>query len=73
MMKKFIESLEIIEDKRQASKVRHKIQDVIVVVLMGTLANANTWEEIEIFAETHEEFLKQYITLENGIPSHDTM
>lgn len=73
MMKKFIESLEIIEDKRQSSKVRHKIQDVIVVVLMGTLANANTWEEIEIFAETHEEFLKQYIPLENGIPSHDTM
>ena len=73
MMKKFIESLEIIEDKRQSSKVRHKIQDVIVVVLMGTLANANTWEEIEIFAEAHEEFLKQYIQLENGIPSHDTM
>lgn len=31
MMKKFIESLEIIEDKRQSSKVRHKIQDVICI------------------------------------------
>lgn len=45
MMKKFIESLEIIEDKRQSSKVRHKIQDVIVVVLMGTLVNVKTWKK----------------------------
>lgn len=47
-MKKFIESLEIIEDKRQSSKVRHKIQDVIVVVLMGTLVNVNTWKNRDI-------------------------
>lgn len=72
-MQSFIESLEMIEDKRQSSKVRHKVKYVIVIVLMGTLANANTWEEIEIFAQAHEEFLKQYIELENGIPSHDTM
>ena len=63
----------MIEDKRQSSKVRHKVKDIVVIVLMGTLANANTWEEIELFAKEHEEFLKQYIELENGIPSHDTM
>ena len=69
-MQEFIKSLEIIEDKRQASKVRHKIQDVVFIVLMATLANADTWEEIWIFAKEHEEFLKEYIELPNGIPSH---
>ena len=42
-MHEFIESLEIIEDKRQVSKVRHKIQDILFIVLMATLANADTW------------------------------
>ena len=72
-MQEFIKSLEIIDDKRQASKVRHKIQDIIFIVLMATLANADTWKEIEIFAKEHEEFLKEYIELPNGIPSHDTI
>ena len=72
-MHEFIKSLEIIEDKRQASKVRHKLQDILFIVLMGTLANADTWEEIGIFAREHEEFLKEYIELANGIPSHDTI
>ena len=42
-------------------------------MLFAKLANADDWEEIEIFAKSNEEFLKQYIALENGIPSHDTI
>lgn len=45
----------------------------MVIVLFAKLANADGWEEVEIFAKSNEEFLKQYIGLENGIPSHDTM
>ena len=44
-----------------------------MIVLFAKLANADDWEEVEIFAKSNEEFLKQYIELENGIPSHDTM
>ena len=42
-------------------------------MLFAKLANADDWEEVEIFAESNEEFLKNYIELGNGIPSHDTM
>lgn len=52
---------------------RHKLLDIVVVVLFAKLANANGWEEAEIFAKSNEEFLRQYIGLENDIPSHDTM
>jgi hypothetical protein len=37
-----------------------------------TITNANTCLEIEAFAQIKEEFLKRYVELENGIPSHDT-
>ena len=44
-----------------------------MIVLFAKLANADDWEEVEIFAKSNEEFLKNYIELGNGIPSHDTM
>ena len=59
--------------QKTGKKVRHKLLDIVVIVLFAKLANADDWEEVEIFAKSNEEFLKQYIELENGIPSHDTM
>ena len=72
-MTEILRTIELIEDKRQEKKIRHKLLDIVVIVLFAKLANANDWGEVEIFAKSNEEFLKQYIELENGIPSHDTM
>ena len=36
------------------------------------LAGAEGWEEIEEFGLTKEEWLRGFLTLPNGIPSHDT-
>lgn len=44
-----------------------------MIVLFAKLANADDWEEVEIFAKSNEEFLKHYIELKRGIPSHDTI
>lgn len=62
-----------IEDHRQEWKVSHALKDIVVIVLFATLANADDWHEIEIFARNHEGLLRRYIELRNGIPSHDTM
>lgn len=72
-MEEILKNIEFIEDIRQQAKVRHKLLDIVVIVLFAKLANADDWEEMEAFAECHEEFLRQYIGLENGIPSHDTL
>lgn len=72
-MEHLIEWIEGIDDRRQQSKVRHKLVDIIVIVLFAILSNANEWEEIALFAESHEEFLRKYLELPNGIPSHDTI
>jgi predicted transposase YbfD/YdcC len=63
----------MVTDNRQAKKVRHKIQDIILLTFFALLANAETWGDIEIFANEHEEFLKKYLELPNRIPSHDTI
>ena len=65
--------MEYIEDVRQERKVRHKLKDILVIVLFATLAGADDWVEIAEFGEVYEDYLKKYISLENGVPSHDTI
>lgn len=72
-MKELLEWMEYIPDSRQESKVRHKLKDIVVIVLFATLGNADDWVEISLFAECYQEYLRKYIDLENGIPSHDTI
>lgn len=72
-MEELYEWMDILQDWRQPAKVRHKLKDIVVIVLFATLANAESWEEIGDFAKYHEEYLRKYIELPNGVPSHDTI
>ena len=73
MMEQLLQWMEMIEDMRQQAKVRHSLKDILAIVLFATLANADTWEEMEDFARNQETYLRKYLELKNGIPSHDTI
>ena len=62
-MNELLEWLECIEDIRQERKIKHKLKDIIVIVLFATLANVDDWVEMEYFAHYHEKYLKRYINL----------
>ena len=72
-MQELLEWMEYIEDTRQQTKVRHTLKDILVIVLFATLANADDWVEMALFAESYQDYLRKYIELKNGIPSHDTL
>lgn len=72
-MEELLQWLEYIEDIRQKRKVRHPLKDIVVIVLFATLANADDWDEIAMFAEMYQDYLRKYVELKNGIPSHDTI
>lgn len=72
-MEELLEWMEYIEDVRQKRKVRHKLKDILVIVLFATLADADDWVEIAMFARAYQDYLRKYIGLENGVPSHDTI
>jgi hypothetical protein len=65
--------LTVVEDRRQEKKIKHLMSDIIGIVFFALLANANEWIEIYYFAKKYEKFLRKYIELPNGIPSHDTI
>jgi predicted transposase YbfD/YdcC len=72
-MEKALKYLDTVIDNRQAHKVKHKMKDIIAIVFFASLSNADDWVETEVFGKEHEEFLRKYLELPNGIPSHDTI
>jgi len=52
-----------IEDKRQISKIKHKLNDIAVITIFAMLANIEYWEEIEEFAKMYFKALKRYLYL----------
>jgi len=69
----FFAKLERINDPRQQGKVKHTMIDIVAIVLFATLANADEVEEMQVFAIAYEDVLRQYLKLENGIPSQYTI
>jgi predicted transposase YbfD/YdcC len=69
-MLSFFESL---TDPRIERTKLHSLKDIIGLTICAVLSGCNDWEEIEIYGESKEAWLKQFLSLPNGIPSHDTI
>ena len=61
-----------ITDPRQAKKVQHDPAELLVVALNAVLVGADTFVEIELWARERLDWLRSYLRLKHGIPSHDT-
>jgi len=61
-----------IEDPRVDRTKLHQLLDIIIIAILGVLCGAEGWVEIESFGKTKEAWLKTFLELPNGIPSHDT-
>lgn len=61
-----------IEDHRRDITKLHNLEDILLIGVMSVICGANTWNEIESYARAKEEFLRSFLDLPNGIPSHDT-
>src|SRR5947199_158437 len=61
-----------ITDPRQAAKVEHDLVELLVVAVSAVLVGADTFVEIELWARERLDWLRRYLKLVHGIPSHDT-
>jgi predicted transposase YbfD/YdcC len=50
----------------------HKLLDILVIAICAVIAGADNWEDIEEFGQARIEWLRTFLELPNGIPSHDT-
>jgi predicted transposase YbfD/YdcC len=68
----FQESFATLPDPRVVGRTRHKLLDVVLIAICGVIANCDDWLDIAQFAENHESWLRRFLELPNGLPSHDT-
>jgi predicted transposase YbfD/YdcC len=61
-----------VEDPRVVGRCDHLLLDILAIVLLAMLCGAEDWPDIELFAKARLEFLKTFLALPCGIPSHDT-
>ena len=61
------------EDPRIERTKRHELPDIIFIVTCAVICDAANWVKMEAFGHAQEKWLKQFLALPNGIPSHDTL
>jgi predicted transposase YbfD/YdcC len=61
-----------LKDPRVNRRKRHKLVDIIVTALCAVIAGADNWQKIQAFGIERRSWLKKFLALDNGIPSHDT-
>ncbi|WP_326526978.1 ISAs1 family transposase [Dokdonella sp.] len=59
-------------DPRDQRQPRHLLGDLLVIALCSMLTGGRTFADMEDYGEGHAEWLRTFLLLPNGIPSHDT-
>jgi len=59
-------------DPRVARRRVHRLGELITIALCAVLCGADDWVAVETFGRAKEAWLRGFLTLPGGIPSHDT-
>jgi predicted transposase YbfD/YdcC len=59
-------------DPRINRRKRHELLDIVVIAIFAVIAGADSWCEVELYGRSKLKWLKTFLALPNGMPSHDT-
>lgn len=72
VIRRFVHVFKDISDTRVQAMIDYPLIEIILVAFLAVLGGASTWLQIESFGRVKKRWLKKFIPLKNGIPSHDT-
>lgn len=61
-----------LEDPRVERNKLHGLVDILAITLLAVICGADEWTEIELFGQSKLDWLRTFLRLPHGIPSHDT-
>ncbi len=61
-----------LSDPRSGNAVRHHFYDILIIALCAAVCGADSWRDVETFGCAKEAWLRRFLALPHGIPSHDT-
>ena len=69
----FTSFLSLPDPRRPGANHKHDLFEMVALTLCATICNANNWADVERFGLKRIDWLSNFLKLENGIPSHDTI
>src|ERR1044072_2464796 len=72
MIEDLTASFDGVDDPRVTSQSEHLLIGILVIAVSAVIACAESWEDIELYGRSKQGWLKTFLDLPNGIPSHDT-
>ena len=61
-----------LKDPRVERTKLHQLDDILVIAICAIICGANTWPEVATWGKAKKKWLRKFLRLPNGIPSHDT-
>ena len=71
-LEQFSACWEGLEDPRSGNAGLHDFHELLVIALCAVLCGGQGAVDMALFAKAKEPFLREFLVLENGLPSHDT-
>ena len=68
----FFACFEQLEDPRMNRRKQHLLMDIVGITVCAVIAGADGWVGVASFGKAKEAWLRTFLELPNGIPSHDT-
>lgn len=68
-----LDHFEKLTDPRVERTKAHKLIDILTIAICAMICGADNWVAMEQYGNAKYEWLKQFLELPNGIPSHDTI
>ena len=59
-------------DPRIERTKRHQLLDIVTIAVCAVICGADSWVDVELFGQAKLPWLRTFLALPNGIPSHDT-
>ncbi len=70
-MEEFSSVFEGVADPRRSNATRHSLHEMLMIALLSTLCGGEGCADMERFGRAKEGFLRRFMSLKHGIPSHD--
>jgi len=61
-----------VRDPRVKRNREHLLEEILLIAIAAVLSGAESWNDIEDYGHAKLEWLRTFLTLPSGIPSHDT-
>lgn len=61
-----------LQDPRTGNAKAHIFLEILIIALCAVICGADGWSDVEVFGKNKKAWLKTFLELPKGIPSHDT-